>query len=384
MEYRQLRTPTLRMWRTAGVAVALTGVTLAGSVSAAIPAGASPKSQCLSGAATKIYNKLTCRGLSFYRGQTVTLISPDAPGGGFDQWARPLAPKLAEFLGAAGVNVVNVSTASGIPGMDQTAHSTPNGLTIGFLNSEASLSDTYIFPSTGFTFNPQHVDFIGAVPPQPTVWLRKPTSTACPYTDLKSVVAATTNAPNSATDIDVPNSTADIWTRLGNLTFGIKARLITGYSNSTTALAGFVRGDGCFDNANLSTASSLIVGGQAVPLYVWPKPLAGSSVATALAGTPTLAQELKIVKPKYEYEKQAEQAIIQLNQLPNRIMFAPTKTPTTEVMALQAAMKWAMAQGSVISTVTAEGSEPGFVTGAASKADFLKAIAIVKRIAKFM
>lgn len=362
----------------------LAGITFAGSIATVNAASAAAKNVCYSGSGVKIQDKLTCQGLAYYKGQTVTFISPDSPGGGFDQWARPVAPAVATFLGASAVNVTNISAASGIPGMDQIARATPNGLTIGFLNAEASLSDTYLFPTPGFTFNPEHVDFLGAVPPQPTVWLRKPTSTACPYTNLQSIVTATQAAPGSATDIDVPNSTADIWTRLANLTFGIKARLITGYPTSTAGLTGFERGDGCLDNANLSTSSSLIVGGQAVPLFVWPKPLKGSSVAAALANTPTLTQELKIIKPKYEYEKQAAQAIIALNQLPNRIMFAPTKTPTDKVLALQAALKWAMAQGSVISIVSAEGSEPGFVSGTIAKADYVKAVPVVKRIAKFM
>ncbi|HEU5348476.1 MAG TPA: hypothetical protein VFU63_07665, partial [Ktedonobacterales bacterium] len=43
----------------------------------------------------------------FYKGKTVQIIVPYSPGGGYDQWARLLAPYLQKYLGAGKVEVVN-------------------------------------------------------------------------------------------------------------------------------------------------------------------------------------------------------------------------------------------------------------------------------------
>lgn len=51
----------------------------------------------------------------FYKGRVLKIVVPFAPGGGFDQWARGLAPYLKKYTGA-NVVVENWEGAGGLVG----------------------------------------------------------------------------------------------------------------------------------------------------------------------------------------------------------------------------------------------------------------------------
>ena len=72
-------------------------------------------------------------GASYFKGKTITLISPDSPGGSYDSYARLFAPYLGQELGAT-INVEDVSGAGTLQGSNQMAAAAPNGLTIGMVN----------------------------------------------------------------------------------------------------------------------------------------------------------------------------------------------------------------------------------------------------------
>lgn len=70
----------------------------------------------------------------FYKGKTVTIIVPFAPGGGFDQYPRIAQPMLEKFIPGAAVIVQNVEGAGGIVGTNQIFRAKPDGLTVGIGN----------------------------------------------------------------------------------------------------------------------------------------------------------------------------------------------------------------------------------------------------------
>src|SRR5580692_6273835 len=57
------------------------------------------------------------QGLNFYKNKTITLISPDAVGGGFDTNARIIAPYMSTYLHAT-INITNDSPANTLAGQD--------------------------------------------------------------------------------------------------------------------------------------------------------------------------------------------------------------------------------------------------------------------------
>ena len=67
---------------------------------------------------------------AFYKGATLRLVDPHAPGGSYDLWVRALAPHLKKHTGA-NVIVENMGGASGLMGGAYLySRAKPDGLSI--------------------------------------------------------------------------------------------------------------------------------------------------------------------------------------------------------------------------------------------------------------
>jgi tripartite-type tricarboxylate transporter receptor subunit TctC len=75
----------------------------------------------------------------FFRGKTVTLIVPYGKGGGFDEYARAIAPFLQKYLPGSRVEVMNVTGNGGNDGRNMIFAAPPDGLTLGFTPGSGAL-----------------------------------------------------------------------------------------------------------------------------------------------------------------------------------------------------------------------------------------------------
>ncbi|MCL6592696.1 MAG: hypothetical protein K6T31_01850, partial [Alicyclobacillus sp.] len=94
--------------------VGLSGWVLSGcgrTPTANAPAAATPPPPAQ---ATAAQGADAASGYVFYQGKTLQIIVPYAPGGGYDQWARLLAPYLQKSLHLAKVEVVNAPGGGGL------------------------------------------------------------------------------------------------------------------------------------------------------------------------------------------------------------------------------------------------------------------------------
>jgi len=73
--------------------------------------------------------------LEFFKGKTVTFIVATKPGGGYDAYARLVAPYLEKNLPGSTVIVKNVPGAGHIIGANEVYAAKPDGLTIGTFNT---------------------------------------------------------------------------------------------------------------------------------------------------------------------------------------------------------------------------------------------------------
>lgn len=73
---------------------------------------------------------------AFYDGRNIKWIIPYSPGGGYDEYARLIAPYLEKYTGAR-VYIFNMPGAGGLRGVNELFSSPKNGLTIGLLNGSA-------------------------------------------------------------------------------------------------------------------------------------------------------------------------------------------------------------------------------------------------------
>lgn len=72
----------------------------------------------------------------FYDGKSIRWIIPYSPGGGYDEYARLIAPYLEKYTGAR-VDILNLPGAGGMRGANDLFTAPKNGLTVGLINGSA-------------------------------------------------------------------------------------------------------------------------------------------------------------------------------------------------------------------------------------------------------
>lgn len=76
---------------------------------------------------------------TFYKGKTVNLLVPYKPGGGYDLYARAMAPYLEKLTGAT-IVVKNLPGAGGLLALNNLYTADPDGLTIAIANVDAGIT----------------------------------------------------------------------------------------------------------------------------------------------------------------------------------------------------------------------------------------------------
>ncbi|MBO0822675.1 MAG: hypothetical protein J2P27_02320, partial [Actinobacteria bacterium] len=188
-------------------------------------------------------------GLAFYKGKTVTFISPDKPGGQSDVIMREIAPVVAKYLHAT-VQVTNVTSGGTIPGQDQAAAAKADGLTVGVLHvskdisGEASGSASVNFPLTS-------VIALGSTPAPQNLLVASPSSK---YKTIQDLLTATSPVPILTTGGSGAASLKAMFAAYGDK----NVKILTGYGSSADLVQGFLRGDGPVTDTAASPLASVV------------------------------------------------------------------------------------------------------------------------------
>jgi tripartite-type tricarboxylate transporter receptor subunit TctC len=177
---------------------------------------------------------------SDFPGRNIDFIIPKAPGGGFDNLVRVIAPALEKFLPRK-VNVVpdNIPAGGGGKGIGQLYRARPDGYTIGAVDLPGSFILQEKQNGSGFDLNritwlcamglPEYFCLgVGANSPLKTL------------DDLKALSKLRAVKFTSSG----PEGTAYAATVVGANLMGVRAQLITGYKGSSDFVVGAIRGDG--------------------------------------------------------------------------------------------------------------------------------------------
>lgn len=201
----------------------------------------------------------TSSAAAFFRGKTITLIAPDKPGGGYDRWARLVAPYLEKELGAK-VDVVNIPAAGTIAGTNQLYEAKPDGLTLGMVNAAGDIGNLIEkvpgqkFDLTRFTYLAQPTaNVVGVF-----------AATNSPYKSLSDLL----HAKSPVRILDIRSGTGDLTNRVILKALGVPMQLVTGYSSGKSMEAGFLRGDGPVASITYSSWRTLVHAGKARVLLV--------------------------------------------------------------------------------------------------------------------
>ena len=174
-------------------------------------------------------------GEAFYKGATLRLIDPHAPGGSYDQWVRALAPHMKKHTGA-NVVVENMGGASGLMG---GAHlysvAKPDGLTVMILPMPGMIvSDMLEFKEVKYEL--EKFTYIGRVEVMTRGFFG---SKASGFNSVADMQKSTKVIRFGSVD---PTSQSSVDASLISEAFGLKSKIIPGYKGSKEYMLALVAG----------------------------------------------------------------------------------------------------------------------------------------------
>ena len=116
--------------------------------------------------------------LDFWKGKTVNLIVPHGAGGGYDTYARLIAPLIEKQLGCT-IVVVNDTGAGGEIGRNKVYNSKGDGLTLGF-SSGSAMVFSQASGSEGVQYDITKIKWMARALAEPSVWWRLPRASTPP------------------------------------------------------------------------------------------------------------------------------------------------------------------------------------------------------------
>ncbi|MDF1556026.1 MAG: tripartite tricarboxylate transporter substrate binding protein [Deferrisomatales bacterium] len=106
---------------------------------------------------------------SFYKGNTVEFIVPNKAGGGYDTYARLMAPYLEKYTGAT-VVVLNKPGGGGVVGANMVYRAEPDGKTLGIMNMTGGIP-AQLAGAKGIDFDLRKFGWLGRVANEPQVFV---------------------------------------------------------------------------------------------------------------------------------------------------------------------------------------------------------------------
>lgn len=171
--------------------------------------------------------------LAFYNGKTVTYIVATKPGGGYDTYARLIAPHLQKQLPGSTVIVKNVPGAGQIIGANEVYNAKPDGLTIGTLNKGLIMSQ--IAGMEGIKFDMTKFTWLGDASTEPRALV---VGVKTPFKSMEDLKKAREVKLASAGIGTTSHSESLMLSKI----FGFNAKVIAGYGGQDADLA-MMRGE---------------------------------------------------------------------------------------------------------------------------------------------
>ena len=232
---------------------------------------------------------LACGEPAEYPAKDISVVIPFNSGGGFDTYARALAPGLEKHL-PGDVNVVpkNLPGAGGRRGASDVFRSRPDGYTIGIFNMPGVLIPRLQGMPTEYELS--RVTWLATLGYDPYVFAVSGDSDVTSIDDLRKLGRTVTYGATG------PGSTSYVATNIVNEALGIPYDIITGYKGSSGYLLGLIRGD--FDAAMISFAAArtYLDSGDIRAIAVFGKQSDDPAIADAIdLGVPELI-DLRVVR----------------------------------------------------------------------------------------
>ena len=171
----------------------------------------------------------------FFHGKTVRIVVGSGSGGGYDIYARLIAPYLSRALNATAI-VENQPGAGGITSLNRLYIAPPDGLTMSFANG-TSAAFAQITDQPGLRFDLAKFDYLATVGAPPGLWLVGPNTS---YKTVKEAIAARTswNWGAAGPADGLGNGAAFTCAALK-----LQCQIVTGYTGSNQAALAVTKGE---------------------------------------------------------------------------------------------------------------------------------------------
>jgi tripartite-type tricarboxylate transporter receptor subunit TctC len=217
----------------------------------------------------------------FYKGKTIHFLVGTSPGGGFDTYARLLAPHMAKKLGA-NVIVENKPGGSHMVAMNAVWQANPDGLTIDIAPGEGAVLGK-LLNEPGIRFDLTKFPIVARVNTAPRILIINP---KLPYHSLKDILAANkTMVLSFAGKTDGASDTATVFCHAVKM----KCKSLIGYPSSKEFTMAAVRGESDGTVLTEDSAQRFSQNGQLRPIVV-----TGRDRSELMPEVPTVFEAMKV------------------------------------------------------------------------------------------
>lgn len=207
-------------------------------------------------------------------GKTVEFIVPFSPGGGYDTYARMIAPKLEEELGAT-VVVVNKPGAGGMLATNELWNTKPDGLTFAMFNTVGHIGSA-LAEAEGVQYEAEEFSYLARVSREPDVVVTKANGPLSSWDDVIAADAVRFGASG-------PGSLEYVDAVVLQLLDGVEGEVVTGFEGSSEVALAVLAGDVDLHALSMGSQMSGIESGDTNPLLV-----IGAEEVPELEGVPSI------------------------------------------------------------------------------------------------
>jgi tripartite-type tricarboxylate transporter receptor subunit TctC len=266
----------------------------------------------------------------FYKGKTVRIVVGYGPGGGYDIYARMIAPYVAKALGAT-VVVENQPGAGGITALNRIMTAPPDGLQMMLVNGLGA-AFAQLTEQQGVRFDLAKLSHLGTVSASPWVWLVGPNATI--DTPQKALDAKRRFMWSASGPIDGLSDGAAFSCEALNLDCGI----VLGYPGSNEAALAVAKGEMDMIYVSDTSANNYVKAGQNKAVATM-----GRVRSRFFPDTPTIFEAVKLSPEQaqiFDFHSTAENL--------GRILVAPPDLPAERLAALRNAVRTALSDPALV------------------------------------
>jgi tripartite-type tricarboxylate transporter receptor subunit TctC len=280
-----------------------------------------------------------------FEGEAIDFVVPFGPGGGYDVYARTIAPYLEECLGAR-IVVLNEPGAGSLLATNKTATSPPDGSRIQIMNMPGVVS-SQIAGDDGAQYDLNEFSWIGRIASPPDVVL---TGAGGDLESFEDIVGAGEDLQFVATG---PGSSDYIAAAVLAEAYGIASEIATGFAGAAEATNAVVAGNADVHVMPFDSVLATFEAGDARPVA-----LLADEVPEYMPDAPLIGE----FEPETENGQEMVDQLMAVTET-GRAVAAPPGLPEDRLTALQEGFTCAMENEELLDELSSQERPVNFMEG---------------------